>query len=186
MNTENKRDEKIGRPTKYKKEHCQQAYHLCLLGATDAELADFFQISESTLNLWKQKHEEFSEALKKGKDIADFKVVDALYKKAIGAVVPEEKVFMHQGKPITVIANKYIPPDTTAAIFWLKNRQNKRWRNDKTIDFITHQVEEKESIEQLSDEELEESLKKINDMMGVITIPIEEYEGLKKAVEEKD
>ncbi len=49
-----------GRPTKYKAEYAEQAAKLCKLGATDAQLADFFEVSVSTVNLWKVEHREFS------------------------------------------------------------------------------------------------------------------------------
>ena len=57
-----------GRPSKYKPEHAKAAAKLCKLGATDAQLADFFEVSVSTINLWKVQHKEFSESLKDGKD----------------------------------------------------------------------------------------------------------------------
>ena len=58
---------KTGRPTKYKSEYAEQAVKLCMLGMTDAEMASFFDVSESTLNLWKEAHPEFSESIKRGK-----------------------------------------------------------------------------------------------------------------------
>jgi len=73
-----------GRPTKYKNEYNEQAYKLCLLGATDKELSDFFEISESTLNLWKKLHKEFSESVKAGKIISDATIASKLYQRAMG------------------------------------------------------------------------------------------------------
>lgn len=93
-----------GRPTKYKAEYCDQARDRCLLGATDRELADMFSIQESTLNLWKEKHPEFMEALREGKENADDQIAKSLYEKAKGG-------------------------DTTAMIFWLKNRRKHHWRD---------------------------------------------------------
>ena len=61
---------KVGRPTEYKTEYNEQVYKLCLLGADDKRIADFFDIRESTLNLWKKKHPEFMEAIKDGKEKA--------------------------------------------------------------------------------------------------------------------
>ena len=60
-----------GRPTKYKEEYNVQAYKLTLLGATDKELADFFEVSYDTIQEWKRIHEAFSYSLKEGKQIAD-------------------------------------------------------------------------------------------------------------------
>jgi len=118
-----------GRPTKYKKEYAQQAYKLCLLGATDADLASFFEVNEDTINEWKKVHLEFSESIKKGKEIADAEVANKLYHRALGYEHPEDKIFNDSGKPLIVPTIKHYPPDPTAAIFWLKNRQPGRWRD---------------------------------------------------------
>ncbi|MES1763769.1 hypothetical protein ACKWMU_12765, partial [Escherichia coli] len=56
----------MARPTKYQEAYAEQARKLCLLGYTDAELADFFEVSESTINKWKLDYPEFSESIKKG------------------------------------------------------------------------------------------------------------------------
>jgi hypothetical protein len=121
-----------GRPTKYKSEYAQQAYKLCLLGATDKELADFFEVNEDTVNEWKKKHKEFSESIKKGKVEADAVVASKLYHRAIGYEHPETVIATYQGEITdTMEVVKHCPPETTAAIFWLKNRQRDKWR-DKT------------------------------------------------------
>jgi hypothetical protein len=124
-----------GRPTDYRPEYNEQAYKLCLLGATDKELADFFDVTEQTINNWKSEYSEFFESIKKGKDLADANVADRLYQRAIG--------FEHDSEEIKVVSDgqgmgssiervpvkKIYPPDTVAAIFWLKNRQKKKWRD---------------------------------------------------------
>lgn len=120
-----------GRPTKYKDEFAEQARKLCLLGATDAELADFFEVDESTINNWKIEHIEFLESIKKGKGIADANVADRLYQRALGYEHEEVKLFQYQGDVIREEVIKHYPPDTTSAIFWLKNRQKDKWRDMK-------------------------------------------------------
>lgn len=135
-NTDKKHNTKkseVGRPTKFQKVYCEQALKLCLLGATDEEMADFFGVSESTLNLWKKKHPEFSESIKKGKIEADANVVVSLYKRAIGYTHDDEKIFLHEGKIIRAKTKKHYPPDGTAICFWLKNRQPKQWRDSKVL-----------------------------------------------------
>lgn len=106
---------KGGRPSSYKPEYADLAKHFSLLGATDKEMADAFGVSEVTLNAWKQSHPEFLKSLKEGKLQADAVVASKLYTRAIGYELND----------------KHYPPDTTACIFWLKNRQPDKWR-DKT------------------------------------------------------
>lgn len=118
-----------GRPTKYKKEYDDQAYKLCLLGSTDKELASFFEVSESTINNWKHEHKGFLESIKRGKSLADANVAERLYKRAMGYEHKEDKIFNNNGEPLVVGTTKYYAPDTTAAIFWLKNRQPELWRD---------------------------------------------------------
>src|SRR5437879_6362163 len=73
---------KQGRPSAYKPEYAGDAEKLCLLGATDADMADFFDVAESTVALWKRTHAEFSESIKRGKAQADATVADRLFKRA--------------------------------------------------------------------------------------------------------
>jgi hypothetical protein len=118
-----------GRPPKYKAIYAQQAYKLCLLGADDSALANFFEVAESTLNRWKLAHPEFRESLNAGKIQADAKVAESLYQRATGYSHPEEKIFCYEGEIIRAATIRHYPPDTTACIFWLKNRQPKLWRD---------------------------------------------------------
>lgn len=127
----------MARPSKYKEEFAEQAYKLCLLGATDKQLADFFGIDEATLNRWKDKYTEFCESLKAGKDQADAVIAQSLYHRAKGYSHNAVKFFANNG--IVTDQADYIehyPPDTTACIFWLKNRQRDKWR-DKTENEIS-------------------------------------------------
>lgn len=123
-----------GRPTKYKEEYAEQAYKLCLLGATDAKLADFFDVEVSTISNWKNDHIEFLDALKRGKDIADGEISNSLYHRALGYQHEDVDIKMYEGEIIKTPLIKHYPPDTTAAIFWLKNRQPKYWRDKQEID----------------------------------------------------
>lgn len=122
-------ENEVGRPTKYKEEYVDQAYKLCLLGHTDEEMAQFFEVHISTIYEWKNEHPEFSDAIKKGKEFADFDVVQSLYNRAIGMTIKKQVV---KGEGAVVEIEDEIPPDTTAMIFWLKNRQPKKWR-DKQV-----------------------------------------------------
>lgn len=118
-----------GRPSKYRTEFASQALKLCRLGATDKELADFFEVSESTLGNWKAAHPEFLVSLKRGKTLADAEVATKLYRRALGYSHPSEKIFCQEGQVIRADTVQRYPPDTAAAIFWLKNRRPDRWRD---------------------------------------------------------
>ena len=117
-----------GRPTKYREEYCEQAEKLCLLGADDKRLADFFEINVDTLYKWKRDHDQFSEAIKAGKELANANVAHSLYRRAIGVKVTETKFEKGDGGMKKVRTEKELPPDTSAAIFFLKNR-DPNWRD---------------------------------------------------------
>lgn len=123
-----------GRRSIYKAEYANIAKNLCLLGATDEEIASAFLVSETTVNNWKKKYIEFSLALKEGKQIADAKVAQSLFNRALGYSHEEDKIFNDQGVPLIVPTVKHYPPDTTAAIFWLKNRQPAKWREKQEVE----------------------------------------------------
>ncbi len=118
-----------GRPTKYKPEYVEQAKKLALLGATDVQVANFFNVVESTIYEWKEAHPEFSEALREGKNELDATVVRSLFQRATGYSHPEDKIFNNNGEEMIVHTTKHYPPDATSMIFWLKNRQPAEWRD---------------------------------------------------------
>ena len=119
-----------GRPTKFKAEFLEQARKLAQLGATDREIAGFFEVDESTLNRWKADQPEFCESLKVGKGSADDRVEQSLYRRALGYSHDAVKIAVNaQGEITQVPFVEHYPPDTTAAIFWLKNRRKEQWRD---------------------------------------------------------
>lgn len=122
-----------GRPSKYDEKLNKRVEKFCKLGATDKELADFLEITESTLNEWKKKYTELSESIKRGKDLADMNVVNSLYKKAIGFKKKAVKIFQAGGTAFEHEYNQYFPPDVTAQIFWLKNRRKTVWADRQEI-----------------------------------------------------
>lgn len=139
--------DKGGRPSSYQPEYAEQARKLCELGATDIEVADFFDVSDRTVYRWQLKYPEFCQALKAGKEAADDRVERSLYHKATGYSFESEKIFQHQGEIIRAKTREHVPPDTTSMIFWLKNRRPEQWR-DKTEQVIRHEVH------QMGDDEL--------------------------------
>jgi hypothetical protein len=119
-----------GQPTKYKPEYCDLAHNYCLLGATDKELAGFFDVCEATLNNWKHDFPEFLESIKSAKEDADALVAKSLFQRATGYSCKETKIASFNGEITdTLDIDKHYPPDVKAGQFWLKNRQPKKWRD---------------------------------------------------------
>ena len=99
-------------------------------GLTDEQIAHNMGVRRETLYDWKKKHPNISNALKRGKEIVDIEVENALLKRALGYEYTEEKVEISEkdGKKV-VQTVKHVAPDTTAQIFWLKNRRPEKWRD---------------------------------------------------------
>ena len=123
-----------GRPSDYDpKKTPKQAKKACLMGAIDKDLADFFGVSEKTINNWKNEHPEFLQSIREGKELADSNVAKSLYERARGYSHPEVHISNYQGKITQTELTKQYPPETTAGIFWLKNRQPDKWRDRKEV-----------------------------------------------------
>lgn len=99
-------------------------------GLTNEQIASNIGIAESTLYNWKNDHLEISEALKRGKEVADYEVENALFKRATGFRYVE--VTKENGVVVKEVT-KEVAPDTTAAIFWLKNRKPSEWRDKQEL-----------------------------------------------------
>lgn len=125
-----------GRPSAYCKEFAAQAQKLAALGATDIEVADFFEVDVRTVYRWKHDHPEFCQALNVGKDKADERVINSLFQKAVGYEQDAVKIFMPASatEPVYAPYREKIAPDTTAAIFWLKNRRPAEWRDKQEVE----------------------------------------------------
>ena len=121
-----------GRPTKYKAEYAKQAEKLCELGATDVDLADFFDVDVVTVWRWKTKHAPFCKALKLGKDKPNDLVERSLYQRAVGYTAPETDIRVIDGVIVETPMLKHYPPDSTALIFFLKNRMPEQYRANPT------------------------------------------------------
>ena len=110
-------------------------------GLTDEQIAEKMKIGTTTLYRWKNEHREIWEALKKGKEVVDVEVENSLLKRAKGCTVVEETqelmINPNTGKRELVTTKKVIkeiPPDTTAQIFWLKNRRPDLWRDKQSME----------------------------------------------------
>ena len=165
----------MGRPPKYKEEYNDQAYKLCLLGHTDKELAQYFEVDISTITRWKQDYPDFCTSVKRGKEIADAEVAHSFYKRAKGykykevtkeATKSSKKDSQDQSDDsegediesiekklkVTKIITKEVPPDAGAALNWPKNRQPGKWRDKKEVEA---KIKKEVDISKLSDDELE-------------------------------
>src|SRR5262245_30989656 len=120
---------KRGRKPTWRDGNLEQAKKLAALGATDVEMADFFGVSLRTFMRWKVSKPEFWHSLKVAKDAADERVERRLWERAVGYSVETEKIVCSGGRVIRVKTVEHYPPDTTACIFWLKNRQPEKWRD---------------------------------------------------------
>lgn len=110
-------------------------------GLTNKEIAKNMGVSLNVFNRWKTENEVFASFLKKSKNVADRQVENALFKRAVGfeyAETTEERVFNPLKNKFEMVVtkkvNKVVLPDTTAQIFYLKNRKPDTWRDRREID----------------------------------------------------
>lgn len=120
----------VGRPGEYVATHDEIAYDLAFLGATDAHVARVFKTTEQTINAWKKKHPSFLESLKAGKQEADTQVKRALFQRATGYQHPDCHISNYMGDVTVTPTVKHYPPDSTAIIYWLSNRDPENWRRN--------------------------------------------------------
>ncbi len=140
-------------------------------GLTDEQISHNIGIHPSTLYEWQKKYPDIAESLKRGKEVVDRQVENALLKRALGYEYEEvkqivEKDEMGKDRKRVEKIKKVALPDTTAQIFWLKNRKPEQWRDKHNIDHSgTMEVksDEAEKYEKLikEDEEARELLKKL-------------------------
>ena len=115
-------------------------------GLTNEQIADNMGIGLSTLYEWQKRYTEFADALKNSKEVVDLHVENALHKRAIGYTYVEctELLDRETGKLVLVKrVTKHMPSDTTAQIFWLKNRKPDDWRDVKRTDTDDERLLEK-------------------------------------------
>jgi len=107
-------------------------------GLTDEQIASNIGITRSTLFEWRRKYSDISDTLKKGKEVVDIQVENALLKRALGYQYKEVKIeeYETENGPVKKVTTtiKEVIPDTTAQIFWLKNRKPEMWREKQNIE----------------------------------------------------
>ena len=103
-------------------------------GLIEKQIAKNMGVSLSTLKIWKTRFDDLAEALRKGKEVVDREVENALYKRAMGYWVTETKTTtLPDGDVKVEETRRHIVPDTTAQIFWLKNRKPDQWREKNDL-----------------------------------------------------
>ena len=123
-------------------------------GLTDEQIANNIGIRRPTLYDWKNKYPDISDALKKGKEVIDRQVENALLKRALGyEYIETTKELTDLGLTVTKQVTKQVSPDTTAQIFWLKNRKPKEWRDKKETE-VTGNLNVNNPFSDLSVDEL--------------------------------
>lgn len=133
-------------------------------GLTDEQIAENMGICRDTLIEWKKKYSDISDTLKRGKEVIDRQVENALLKRALGYRYTETTKERIDGSlVVTKEVEKEVVPDTTAQIFWLKNRKPDVWRDKQNL-----QVEGSlNTASSLTDEELEDRISRLRSKLGV-------------------
>lgn len=106
-------------------------------GLTEEQIASNIGVGRSTLWQWKKKNEDVYNALRRGKEVVDIQVENALLKRALGYEVEEEKITQEVVDGVmrkkVEKTKKVVMPDVTAQIYWLKNRKPEDWRDRREV-----------------------------------------------------
>lgn len=122
-------------------------------GLTDEQIAKNMGVAYSTLRVWKEKFQAISASLKKGKEVVDIEVENALLKRALGYEYEEVKREYEFGElSKETVIRKQVVPDTTAQIFWLKNRRPDLWRDKQDVNVNKKMEDEKTKLDDLIDQ----------------------------------
>lgn len=139
----------------YQPTYPDMAQQMALLGKKTKEIADFFGVTPHVLKLWCRKYPEFHACLRDGSDLADGRVAQALYNRAVGMEVEEEVlVKLATGETTIQKITKKVLPDVSAATNWLKSRQAESWRESKKLEVVTEKKKTMADI--FADEETED------------------------------
>jgi len=105
-------------------------------GLTNEQIAHNMGITSETLRVWSNEYSVISVALKRGKEVVDIEVENALLKRAMGYEYEEKEMTVNKQKESTIVKKtiKQVAPDVTAQIFWLKNRKPKEWRDKQDLE----------------------------------------------------
>jgi len=152
----------MGRPSKYREDHHPLVAHwMARCGLTDEQMAEGLGIGTATFYRWLQRHDEFRESIKDGKDIPDDQVETELLRRALGYDTEETRTYGAVDQSGTahieriVNVKKHVAADITAAIFWLCNRRRDKWRRnpdmvlsaEEGVPIVIHRQPKKEKVD---------------------------------------
>jgi hypothetical protein len=123
-----------GRPSDYDPAFCHIAHEMAQRGATVREVAEALECTERTIYRWIHAHPEFSQAMELGKEAADNRVEDSLYRRATGYSFDAIKINQFEGVAVITPYVEHVPPDVGAIQFWLKNRRGEKWRDKHDVE----------------------------------------------------
>ncbi len=144
---------KRGPKTKFNEKLGETFIRLSKEGKTLDEIAEIVGVTSRTLTNWMGKHQDLVLAVREARQVADGLVEAALFNRAIGYSHPATHFAAHEGCIISEDYKKHYPPDTQAAMFWLRNRQPKRWKEKTEGDVNVHT-----QVNTLTDEQLDAKL----------------------------
>lgn len=115
-------------------------------GLTDEQIAKNIGIRRETFIEWKKKYPNISNTIKKGKEVIDYEVENALLKAALGFEYEETVTEKNGDKVLMKKMKRYAQPNSTALIFWLKNRRPDKWRDKPAEVFVDEATEQKDEL----------------------------------------
>ena len=125
---------KRGPASSFKPDYCKLARKFCILGATNENLADAFEVSVATISNWLRDFPEFKEAVTQGRMVADADVAERLYTRATGYDREGSRWFQTPEGPQEVKVTQHYAPETAACMFWLRNRRRDLWRDKVEVE----------------------------------------------------
>lgn len=134
---------KMGRPTAYDPRFVPIARKMCAMGATDADLAEAFNVSIPTIRNWQVTHTDFFAAVKVQAGEFDDRVKRSLAQRAVGYSYKATKIMQYEGIPMKIDYVEHVPPDVGAIKHWLMNRDRANWTGDRSDVNLSGTVEAK-------------------------------------------
>jgi hypothetical protein len=125
---------KRGPASTFNPDYCTLAHKFCILGATNEQLAECFEVSVATIGNWLRDFPAFKEAVTKGRMVADADVAERLFVKAKGYDREATRYFQTPDGPQEVKYTQHYAPDTAACMFWLRNRRRDLWRDKVEVE----------------------------------------------------